>query len=191
VPTKLALYSTLILTGFVLAALVIAFLNPVPLRFFYPGARFANISGFIALFLVAGTGIMMVFRKPMLRATRSPDALRQLHVVLAALGGLFIIVHVAFLFLFPISLPVLLGYIGTYVAFVVWVTGATFIEGFRNSLFYHGLLSLVGVSLIIIHVFAAGRDVSVLVSGIALVAIAVVVLFGALKQFAELPDAYR
>jgi hypothetical protein len=187
VSPKLALYSMIILTAFVLVSLAIAFLNPLPLHFFYPGVLLANISGYIALFLVAATGVLMLFRKPMLRMTRSPDALREVHVVLAALGGLFIIIHVAFLLFFPISLPVLFGYLGTYVAFVVWVTGVIFIEGFRSSLFYHGLLSLVGLSLIVIHVFGAGRSVPIFISGIALVAIAVVVIFGALKQLAELP----
>lgn len=187
-PAKLAFYSLLILTGFVLISLLVAFLNPFPLRFFYQGVLLANISGFVALFLVAGTGILMIFKKPLLRMTRSPDALKELHVMLAALGGLFIIIHVSFLFLFPITLPVLFGYLGVYLAFVVWVTGATFLEGFRSSLFYHSLLSLIAVSLIVLHVFSAGRTVPLFVSGLILIIIAGVVLFGALKQMAELPE---
>ena len=144
---RLALVSLLILTGFVGASVLIAWLNPFSFSYFYAGARFANISGFFALFLIAGTGIMMVFRKPLLRFSKNPEGLRQLHVIVSALGGFFLIVHVAFFLLFPVTLPVLFGYVGTYAAFAIWVTGVIFIEGFRSSLFYHSLLSVIGVAL--------------------------------------------
>ncbi|MDA4121593.1 MAG: hypothetical protein OK456_00260 [Thaumarchaeota archaeon] len=184
---RLALVSLIILTGFVVASVLIAWFNPFSFSYFYAGARFANISGFLALFLIAGTGIMMVFRKPLLRFSKNPEGLRQLHVIVSALGGFFLIVHVAFFLLFPVTLPVLFGYLGTYAAFAIWVTGVIFIEGFRSSLFYHSLLSVIGVALILIHVFGAGRDIPTLVSGVALVAIASVVLVGALKEQAGFP----
>jgi len=177
----------LILTGFVVGSILIAFSNPFPLGFLYPETVFAEISGFAALFLVAATGMMMFFRKQILRSTKDPEALRDLHVVIAALGGLFLIIHVGFFLLMRLTLPVLFGYIGGYVAFVVWVAGAVYLEGYRSSLFYHGLLSLIAVSLIVVHVVSAGRDIPVLASGIALVVIAAVVVIGALKPLAELP----
>ncbi len=184
---RLALSAMLILTGFVVGSLLIAFYDPLPLGFLYPETVFAEISGFAALFLVAATGTMMFFRKQILRSTKDPDALRDLHVVIAALGGLFLIIHVGFFLLMRLTLPVLFGYLGAYVAFVVWVTGAVYLEGYRSSLFYHGLLALIAVSLIVVHVVSAGRDIPVLASGIALVVIAAVVVIGALKPIAELP----
>ena len=184
---RLALSSMLILTGFVVMSILIAFYDPFPSGFLNPATVFAEISGFAALFLIAGTGAMMFFRKQILRSTKNPDALRDLHVVIASLGGLFLIVHVAFFLLMRLTLPVLFGYLGAYVAFVVWVTGAVYLEGYRPSLFYHGLLALIAVSLIVVHVVSAGRDIPVLASGIALVVMAAVVVIGALKPIAELP----
>jgi len=183
---NLAVSSMLILTSFVVATILVAIFNPFAVGFFTAGVVFAEIAGFTALFLVAATGVMMLFRKSLLRSTRNPDALKDLHVLLAALGGFFLIIHIAFFLLSPLTLPVLVGYLGSYVAFVVWVTGAIFLEGYRASLFYHGLLSLIGVSVIIVHVIGAGRDIPVLFSGITLLAVATVVFIGTLQPLARL-----
>jgi len=130
--------------------------------------------------------VMMVFRRSLLRRFRNPDLLRAIHVWTAASGGAFLLVHAAFFLLFPVSLPVLLGYLATYAAFVVWVTGLLFMEGLGSSLFYHGLLSLIGASLILVHVIGAGRGIPVTVSAIVLIVIASAVLGGAAWQFARL-----
>jgi hypothetical protein len=186
VSSHLAYYSTLILTAFVLVSILIAFFNPLPFRLLFSGALLANVAGFLALFLIAATGVMMLFRRSLLRRFRNPDLLKEIHVWVAALGGAFLIIHVVFLLFFPVTLPVLYGYVATYFAFVIWVTGLLFMEGLRSSLFYHVLLSLIGVSLIVLHVFTAGRDVPITISGIILVLIASVVLGSALRQFARL-----
>lgn len=185
--SRLGLYAALALAVFVASIVLVGYARPIPLGPFYQGALFANISGFAAIFLIGGTGVMMSFRRSLLGRTRSPDALRELHILLAALGGLFLAIHVGFFLLFPLTLPVLFGYLGTYASFVVWITGATFLEGFRGSLFYHGLLSLVGVSLIVVHVFSAGRGIPLFASGSVLVVIAAVVIAGAVKELAGLP----
>jgi len=187
VSMRLALSSTLLLTAFVILSIVIAAINPFPSGFLFPATIFAQISGFAAAILVGSTGVLMLFRKQVLRITRDTDALRDLHVVLAALGGLFIILHVGFFLLMRLTLPVLFGYLGVYVAFVVWVTGALYLEGYRSSLFYHGLLSLIAVALIAVHIVSAGVDIPLLFSGIVLVLIASVVVYGALKPVADLP----
>jgi hypothetical protein len=186
VPSRLAYYSTLVLTAFVIVSILVAFVNPLPFRLLFSGTLLANVAGFIALFLIAATGVMMLFRRSLLRRFRNPDHLKAVHVWVAALGGAFLIVHVVFLLFFPVSLPVLYGYIATYFAFVIWVTGLLFMEGLRSSLFYHALLSLIGVSLIVLHVFTAGRDVPMTISGIVLVVIAAVVLGSAVLQFVRL-----
>ncbi|MDA4114111.1 MAG: hypothetical protein OK474_08705 [Thaumarchaeota archaeon] len=184
--SHLAYYSTLMLAAFVLVSILITFFNPLPFRLLFSGALLANVAGFVALLLIAATGVMMLFRRSLLRRFRDPDLLKEIHVWVAALGGAFLIIHVVFLLFFPVTLPVLYGYVATYFAFVIWVTGLLFMEGLRSSLFYHALLSLVGVSLIVLHVFTAGRDVPITVSGIILVLIASVVLGSALRQLARL-----
>ena len=188
VSSKLALTSMLLLTGLVVASVVIAFANPFPSGFFYSGMIFAQISGFAAALLLASTGVLMLFRKQILRTTKDPEALRSLHLVIASLAGLFIIFHVGLFVLMRLTLPVLFGYLGAYVAFVVWVTGAVYLEGYRSSLFYHGLLGLVAVALIVVHIVSAGVDIPIIFSGVALVLIAAAVVIGALKPVADLPE---
>jgi len=167
-------------------SVLVAFFNPVPYGMLYRGTLLANVSGFLAFFLIAASGGMMIFRRSLLRRFRNPDLLRGIHVWVAAAAGVFLIVHVVFFLLFPVTLPVLFGYVATYAAFVIWVSGLLFMEGLRSSLFYHGILSLIGASLILGHVFGAGRSVPVAISGIALVLTAVVVLGTAVWQFARL-----
>jgi hypothetical protein len=186
VPSRLAYYSTLVLTGFVLFSLLVAFADPLSFRLLYSGALLANIAGFIALFLIAATGVIMLFRRSLLRRFRNPELLKAIHVWVAALGGAFLIIHVVFLLYFPVTLPVFYGYIATYFAFVIWVTGLLFMEGLRSSLFYHALLSLIGIALIVLHVFTAGREFPITISGIVLVVIAVAVLGSALRQFVRI-----
>jgi hypothetical protein len=103
-------------------------------------------------------------------------------------GGAFLVVHAAFFLAFPVSVAVLYGYVATYVAFFVWVTGLLFIEGFRSSVYYHGLLSLLGVSLMVLHVFDAGRGtVPLFDSGVLLILVASCVIVGAVVQIVRLP----
>jgi len=156
-----------------------------PLTFLYSYAYFANIAGYLALVLIAATGVIMVFRRTLLRYLKDPDLLRNIHVGVAGLGGSFLVVHVVFFLLFPLSLPVLFGYVATYAALAIWVTGALFLEGLRGSLFYHGLLSLVGISLMVVHVFSAGRGLPDVVSGAILVLVAASVLAVGVKRFAD------
>jgi hypothetical protein len=180
-PSKLALYSTLTLTAFVMLSVLVAFFNPVPYGMLYQGTLLANVAGFLAFFLIAASGGMMIFRRSLLRRFRNPDLLRGIHVWVAAAAGVFLIIHVVFFLLFPVTLPVLFGYVATYAAFVIWVSGLLFMEGLRSSLFYHGILSLIGASLILGHVFGP-----VAISGIALVLTAAVVLGTAVWQFVRL-----
>ncbi|MGA2665917.1 MAG: hypothetical protein ABSF83_13335 [Nitrososphaerales archaeon] len=185
-PSKLAYYSTIALTAFVAFSVLAALVRLVPLGVMYSGAFLANVAGFIALALIAASGVMMLFRRTLLRRSRDPELLKAVHVWVAAAGGAFLIVHVVFFLLFPVTLPVLFGYAATYAAFVVWLSGLFFLEGVRGSLFYHGLLSLVGISLMVVHVFGAGGDIPLAFSGAALVLMASAVLGAAVWQFVKL-----
>jgi hypothetical protein len=184
----LAYRSTLALAALVLASVVVAFFDPIPAGMFFSGSFIANAAGFLAFFLISASGVMMLFRRTLLRRFRDTSLLRGVHVWLAASGGAFLVVHVAFFLFFPLSPPVLFGYLATYVGFMAWLTGLTFLEDLRGSLFYHSLLSLIITSLLLVHVFSAGRDVPATVSGVVLVVAATVVLLSAVKQFAQLPD---
>jgi len=77
------------------------------------------------------------------------------------LAGLFLVLHVAYFITYPVNLEILLGYLSAALALVVWVTGTAFLERFRDSLYFHGTLSLSGISLMVIHSAAAGINIPV------------------------------
>jgi hypothetical protein len=178
-------YHRLILGG--LVALLVAsvvIVREIPLYYYRETGALADIFGFLALAMIVATGVLMVFKKQILARTRNPGGLRLVHVVVAGLGGVFLVLHAVLFLLFPLSLPVLLGYVATGVALLVWITGIVLLEELRTSLLYHGLFSLVGVFLILLHTFAAGRNIPVVLAGISLSLVALVVLFGAAGQAA-------
>ena len=115
-----------------------------------------DIFGFLALIFISATALFMLARKRILRYSRNLDLLRRIHVFVAVLGGLFLILHVAYYITYPITSPIILGYVSTGVAAVVWLTGMAFLERFKDTLFYHGSLSFAAISLIIIHAMSAG-----------------------------------
>ncbi|MDA4136595.1 MAG: hypothetical protein OK449_06335 [Thaumarchaeota archaeon] len=188
---RLPNYYMLVLTILVGVTVALGLAQLTPLTFLYSYAYFANISGYLALILIAATGVLMLFRRPLLRYLKDPELLRNIHVTVAGLGGAFLVVHVVFFLLFPLSLPVLFGYFATYAALAIWITGALLLEGLRNSIFYHGLLSLVGISLMVVHVFSAGRGFPEVVSGVVLVLIASSVLAVSVKRFLDLSTAMK
>jgi hypothetical protein len=169
---------TLVLVSlFSLGVLVLFQLAPRPYLFFGIGSL-ADLFGFLALALIAATGVMMLFKKGLTAWMGSPERLWRLHVVIAGAGGFFLGLHVVLFLAFPISLPVLLGYAATGAALFVWVTGGIYFQGARNSMFYHVLLSIGAIFLMVLHTFGAGRNIPMELSGVSLALIAVVVLAG-------------
>ena len=183
----LPILSTIALTVLVGFTVVLGLAQLVPLTFLYRYAYYANLAGYAALILIAATAVLMLFKKPILRRTKDPWLLRTIHIIIAGLGGAFLVFHVVVFLLFPLSLPVLFGYLAVYAALAVWITGTLFFESLRNSMFYHGLLSLVAIALMAVHVFSAGRTVPDFIAGIVLVAMACSVLTIAVKRFSDLP----
>jgi hypothetical protein len=89
---------------------------------------------------------MMFFKNRLTAMMGSPEKLWRSHIMIAGAGGLFLGLHVVLFLAFPLTLPVLLGYGATGAALFVWITGAVYFQGLRNSMFYHGVLSIVGIS---------------------------------------------
>ncbi len=166
----------------VLASVFLSLTNVLPSSLLYTNALLANVSGFLGLILFVASGAIIVFRRSFILRFKSAELFNSIHVWLAFGGGVFIFIHVELLILWPVSLPVFYGYIATYAAFVVWLSGLIFMEGLRGSLFYHGLVSLIAVALMLLHVFGSGRDIPMALSGVVLVVAAVVVIGSALSQ---------
>jgi hypothetical protein len=161
---------------------VLLLLLVAPSRDLFRLGYLADLFGFLALGLIAATGVLMLFKSHLAVALGSSERLWRLHVIVAGAGGLFLGLHVVLFLAFPLSLPVLVGYAASGAALFVWITGATYFQGVRSSMFYHGLLSIGGIFLMLVHTFAAGRNIPMELSGVALALIALAVLAGVATQ---------
>jgi hypothetical protein len=127
-----------------------------------------DIFGYLALIFIIFTGVFMLGRKRLLRYTRNLELLRKIHILCSLLGGLFLVLHVAYFVTYPITNAVMLGYVSAAVAGVVWVMGTAFLERFKDTLFYHGTLSLASIAMMVIHATSAGINIPISVSYIVL-----------------------
>jgi hypothetical protein len=176
---KISRFSTVTLVLVFLFSLGALFVLPLsPRPYFFGIGSLGDLFGFLALALIAATGVLMLFKRSLAGWMGSPERLWRLHVVIAGAGGLFLGLHVVIFLVFPLSLPVLLGYAATGVALFVWITGGIYFQGVRNSMFSHGLLSIGAVFLMVVHTIGAGRNIPVELSGISLALTAVAVLAG-------------
>ena len=139
--------------------------------------------GYLALAFITLTAAFMLARRNLLRYTRNLNLLRKVHIYAATLAGLFIVLHVAYFFSYPITDAVLLGYGSAALAVFVWITGTAFLEKFRDSLFYHGTMSLSTIGLMTAHAAGAGVNIPV---GAALAVLASVATITFVKTQAHL-----
>jgi hypothetical protein len=123
------------------------------LSFPLSGIQIADISGFLALIFITATAVLMFVKKRLFeRYTSRKSLIKNIHIVAAALGGIFLVMHGDYFILAPITnFGILLGYLGTGVGLIVWFTGFSFLERLRYSLLYHGSLSLFAIALMVIH----------------------------------------
>jgi len=135
-----------------------------------------DIFGFIALGLVIFTASFMLVRRRLLKYTKNLNLLRKVHVYAATGAGLFIVLHVAYFFGYPTTDAILLGYGSVAMAIFVWVTGTAFLERLRDSLFYHGTMSLSTIGLMVVHSAGAGVNIPVAFAAATLLVVASVAL---------------
>lgn len=127
-----------------------------------------DIFGLIALALIGATAVFMLFRRQILKRFKNLELLRRVHIAVASFGGLFLVLHVAYFISYPVNLEITLGYLSAALALVVWLTGTAFLERFRDSLYFHGTLSLSAISLMVIHSAAAGLNVPIALAEVTL-----------------------
>jgi hypothetical protein len=141
-----------------------------------------DIFGIIALALIAFTAVFMLIRRTLLRFTKNLELLRKIHMYAGTLGGVFLVLHVAYFVSYPLSDPIVLGYISAVAAGIVWITGSAFLERFKDALFYHGSISLVAISLMVIHAAGAGSNIPITLAYVLLGLTSVIVLVKALSH---------
>jgi len=82
-------------------------------------------------------------------------------MVLASLGGLFLLLHVAFLIVYPINEAIILGYLAVVVALFLGITGVSYLQKFREARFYHGSIALSAIALMMVHAAGSGLNLPV------------------------------
>ena len=154
----------------------------------FSGIGIANLSGIIALVLIIATALL-VFLKTRL-VSRQPsrrDLITKTHIVLATLGGAFLLLHADFFIRAPIfDTWIFLGYLSTAVAIVVWFTGFSFIERMRYSLLYHGSLSLFAITLMVIHALELGLNFSLEITEAVLIVLVVMTFVRAMQHVGKI-----
>lgn len=135
---------------------------------------FGDVMGFLALAFIGATALLMFVRAKLLKAVGNLSVYRLVHIVIAALAGAFIVIHAAIFISYPFNVGILLGYASFALAAVVWVTGAAFLEKVRDSLFFHGPLSLGLGGLILIHAATEGLTLPTTWAELALAAVAAI-----------------
>ena len=120
-----------------------------------------DIFGYIALALIIGTAVLMLLRRTLLKRTKNLEMIRQIHLWVGTLSGMFLILHAAYFITYPVSTEIALGYVAASIGLFVWVTGTAFLERLRDSLFYHGSMSLTAIGLMAVHAASAGVNIPV------------------------------
>ena len=148
------------------------------------GIGIANLAGFLALFFIIATAVMMFVKTRLFNRYPSyQKVLRNTHIILASLGGAFLLLHADYFINAPIlNTGIFLGYLSTAVALIVWFTGFSFLERLRYSLLYHGSLSLFAISLMVVHALVLGFNITLEISEAILATIVVVTFARALMH---------
>jgi hypothetical protein len=146
----------------------------------------ANVFGFLAVALIAASALFMLLRGRILKITRNLQLIRVTHIVISTLAGLFLLLHVIYFISYPITNGIILGYASFVIALVVWLTGSAFLEKMRGSLFFHGTLSIVLLSLALMHAATTGINLPPLFSELVLGSTVVVVLTNVVYQSSKI-----
>jgi hypothetical protein len=148
-----------------------------------------DVFGLLAIALISATAVLMLLRRRILKRFKNLELLRRVHIAVAGLGGLFLVLHVAYFISYPLTLEILLGYASATLALVVWLTGTAFLERFRDSLYFHGTLSLSAISLMVIHSAAAGLNVPFAFAEVVLGGTTAVAVYKTTRYVGKIRDA--
>ena len=150
-----------------------------------------DLLGIAALALIILAGVLMLVRRALVRRIRNLDLLRKVHIAVSTGGGILLVLHAAYFASYPLTPAILVGYIAAVSAVVVWLTGTAFLERFRDSLFFHGSLSLVAISAMSIHALSAGINIPIFVSEVGLALVVSVALIRATVHINKLVPEER
>ena len=145
-----------------------------------------NMFGFLAVAFIAASALFMFLRGKILKLTRNLQLIRSIHIAISALAGVFLLLHVLYFISYPLNYGIILGYASFAIAIVVWLTGSAFLEKIRGSLFFHSSLSIVVVSLALMHAASTGINLPLIFSELVLGTTVVVVISNMAYQLGKI-----
>jgi hypothetical protein len=141
-----------------------------------------DVFGFMAVVLGGASAFFMMLRGRLVKITKNLLAIRVVHVAISAAAGIFLILHIAYFYTYPLTTGVLIGYGAFALGVVVWMTGTAFLEKVRDSLLFHSSFSVVFISLALIHGASANANIEPIISELLIAATLVVIIANALYQ---------
>jgi hypothetical protein len=132
--------------------------------------------------------LLMVLRKSFVKSAGGLLLYRKAHIGVSTAAGLFLAIHIAFFFGYPINDGIIFGYAAAAAAVVVWLTGTAFLERYRDSLFFHGGLTVAAVALIAVHTSVSGANFPMLLSVAVMAGGVAISLAGLSRQVEKLRD---
>jgi hypothetical protein len=106
----------------------------------------------------------MALRRSFVKSAGGLVLYRKAHIGVSTAAGLFLSIHIAYFFSYPFADGIILGYASTATAVLVWLTGTAFLERYRDTLFFHGTLTVAAVALISVHASVSGANLPVLLA---------------------------
>ena len=130
----------------------------------------------------------MVLRKSFVKSARGLVLYRKTHIGVSTAAGLFLAIHIAYFFGYPFNDGIILGYTSTAAAVMVWLTGTAFLERYRDTLFFHGTLTIAAVALISVHASVSGANLPIVLSIVVLASAIGASLAGMSRQVEKLRE---
>jgi len=106
----------------------------------------------------------MALRRSFVKSAGGLMLYRKAHISVSTAAGLFLAIHIAYFFGYPFNDGIVLGYASTVTAVLVWLTGTAFLERYRDTLFFHGTLTIAAVALISVHASVSGVNLPLLLA---------------------------
>jgi hypothetical protein len=134
-----------------------------------------DILGFLAVGFIGISAIFMALRGKISKVIKKIWVIRYIHIGISILAGIFLIAHIAYFYGVPLSTGKIFGYASFGAAILVWLSGMAFLEKLRGSLQFHGSLTIILISLALIHASFAAKNFPVMYSVLAVCATAAIV----------------
>ena len=148
-----------------------------------------DIFGFAAVVLGGFSAFFMMVRGKLLKITKNLPAIRVIHIVISSAAGIFLILHIAYFYKYPLNTGIIFGYAAFGMAVVVWLTGTAVLEKVKDSLLFHSSFSVVFISLALIHGASTAANIEPVVSEMLITGTLIVIVANVWYQLQKMKAA--